>query len=82
MRFQGTKQRVMIAMAIACKPQLLIADEPTTALDVVQKKKAFSKKRELIISHGMLVYLPIAGLPVLTWEVKQNFYKPVHNYRK
>jgi peptide/nickel transport system ATP-binding protein len=38
-RFQeGKKQRVMIAMAIACKPQLLIADEPTTIDVTVQKK--------------------------------------------
>jgi peptide/nickel transport system ATP-binding protein len=38
----GQMQRVMIAMAIACKPKLLIADEPTTALDVTVQKEIIS----------------------------------------
>jgi peptide/nickel transport system ATP-binding protein len=38
----GQKNNVMIAMAIACKPLLLIADEPTTALDVTVQKKSFN----------------------------------------
>jgi len=58
----GQKQRVMIAMVIACKPDLLIADEPTTALDVtVQKEiiyllKELQKENEmsiLFISHDL-----------------------------
>jgi peptide/nickel transport system ATP-binding protein len=47
MRFQGTKQRVMIAMAIACKPQLLIADEPTTALDVTVQKEIIQLLKDI-----------------------------------
>jgi peptide/nickel transport system ATP-binding protein len=47
MRFQVEKQRVMIAMAIACKPQLLIADEPTTALDVTVQKEIIQLLKDI-----------------------------------
>ena len=43
----GMKQRVVIAIALACKPQLLIADEPTTALDVTIQAQVLSMMREL-----------------------------------
>jgi peptide/nickel transport system ATP-binding protein len=58
----GQQQRVMIAMAIACEPQLLIADEPTTALDVTIQKQimeliaSLQKKRQmsvLFITHDL-----------------------------
>ncbi len=49
----GQKQRVMIAMAIACNPEILIADEPTTALDVTVQKEILKLLRKLQQETGM-----------------------------
>ncbi len=51
----GQQQRVMIAMAIACEPKLLIADEPTTALDVTIQKQIIDLINALRIKHKMSV---------------------------
>ncbi len=51
----GQQQRVMIAMAIACQPKLLIADEPTTALDVTIQKQVLELLARLRKSHQMSV---------------------------
>ena len=48
----GMRQRVMIAMALACDPELLIADEPTTALDVTIQAQMLELMRELKAAPG------------------------------
>jgi dipeptide transport system ATP-binding protein len=53
----GMNQRVMIAMAIACNPRLLIADEPTTALDVTIQKQILDLLVALQREHGMALVL-------------------------
>lgn len=53
----GMRQRVMIAMALSCNPKLLIADEPTTALDVTIQAQIMKLLRELQQENGMSIIL-------------------------
>lgn len=73
----GQMQRVMIAMAIACKPKLLIADEPTTALDVTVQKEIMLLLKEiqketnmsmLFISHDLGLVSEIADKVVVMYQ--------------
>ena len=94
----GLRQRVLIAMATVCRPKLLIADEPTTALDVTveaQILKLLQRLRDqgtsiLIISHNLgviarvcdYVYVMYAGRIVEQAETGVIFDRPQHPYTR
>jgi len=82
----GQKQRVMIAMALSCNPKLLIADEPTTALDVTIQKQILDLIRELrdqrgmsilFITHDLGVIAEIADDVAVMLQGKVVEYKPI-----
>ena len=94
----GLRQRVMIAMAMVCRPKLLIADEPTTALDVTVEAQILALLKRLrdmgtsvlIISHNLgviagicdYVYVMYAGRVVEQAETTTLFNRPAHPYTR
>ncbi|MBI2772714.1 MAG: ABC transporter ATP-binding protein [Burkholderiales bacterium] len=67
----GQRQRVTIAMALACGPDLLIADEPTTALDVTIQQQILDLIRGLVAERGMALILISHDLGVIAQNVRR-----------
>jgi peptide/nickel transport system ATP-binding protein len=67
----GQRQRITIAMALACGPDLLIADEPTTALDVTIQRQILDLIRDLVAERGMALMLISHNLGVIAQNVQR-----------
>uniref|UniRef100_UPI00404B9BDC ABC transporter ATP-binding protein n=1 Tax=Flavobacterium sp. TaxID=239 RepID=UPI00404B9BDC len=90
----GQKQRVMIAMALACNPKLLIADEPTTALDVTVQREIINLLKSiqqefgmsiLFISHDLSLVSEIADKVLVMYKgsiVEQGFVSEIFKHPK
>jgi dipeptide transport system ATP-binding protein len=76
----GLNQRVMIAMAIACGPRLLIADEPTTALDVTIQAQVMALLRRLQAQQGMALILVTHDLAVVAEMARERSHHVVVMY--
>jgi ABC-type dipeptide/oligopeptide/nickel transport system ATPase component len=83
----GMQQRVMIAMALSCQPELLVADEPTTALDVTIQAQIMDQLRELkqrvrmaiiLITHNFGIISGIADRVAVMFRGKIVEYGPTH----
>ena len=84
----GMKQRIMIAMALMCEPDILIADEPTTALDVTVQAQVLDLMKDLqerkgtaiiLITHDMGVVAEVADEVIVMYAAKNVEHGSVHD---